>query len=187
MAGRMAKSDGASRARRSARTALAIASLLCLLILLIAAGATGSTLAPRECIDLATARPQITRTEMRDAGVPGVQSMYARVTNLELPEECGLLRIERFMFKVQNPKHRARWVSMQPGFFTFKIGNDGGWDAVYLTASNSGRGLYRCTPGHKATGAEVAIRVIAQDPQTHKPLRKRTYTAPIARIWPHRC
>jgi hypothetical protein len=142
----------------------------------------------QQCVNETVARPQIQHTQMKHAGVPGVQEMYARVINKEVPGDCGeVLRVERFMFKVQDSVHRAHWISLQPGLFTFRVGNDAGTATVYLTVGSQGRGLYKCSKGPKTTGAKVDIKVIAMDTQTNEALAKRLYKAPIRQIFPRRC
>jgi hypothetical protein len=126
---------------------------------------------------------------MRHAGVVGVQNMYARVLSPEVPEECSevVLRAERFLFKVQNAVHRKRWSADRHVFDIFALGNEAGQRPVYVTADDSGQGLYRCTPGPRKTGARVEIRLTAREAETKHPLGSQTYRFPIQRIWPRRC
>jgi hypothetical protein len=143
----------------------------------------------QECISKALARPRVERAEMRHAGVPGVQYMFARVNSPEVPEACAesVLRVERYIFKVQDARHRSHWDPGHWRFNTFETGNEGGADSVYITADNSGKGLYRCSRGALTTGAEVLLRMLAQDPAEHRLLGKRTYAYRISKILPRRC
>jgi hypothetical protein len=145
----------------------------------------------QECLKDALSRPQFQNTQMRRAGIPGVQNMFARVINPEVPAYCAddfnILRIERYKFRVQDAQHRARMVSVRPVWTTFKVGNDGGADPIYVTADNSGRALYECTKGRKTTAAEVDVKIIVKDTETGETLGKQVHEAPIKKISPHRC
>jgi hypothetical protein len=96
-------------------------------------------------------------------------------------------RIQRFIFKVQNPTHRSHWSSGRWAWDTFSADNDARMHPVYVTATDSGQGLYKCTPGPRKTGARLEIKLIAQGAQTNKPLAKQLYRFPLRRILPRRC
>ena len=143
----------------------------------------------QECIAEATARPHIEHAEITHAGTDE-QFAYAHVVLTELPSGCTgqVLRKEKFVFKIQNPLHRARWETAMRLFETFAIGNKGYIAPVYTPWDyTEGPGFYRCTPGPKVTGAKLEIRLVAQDPETHRPLAKKTWATPIHKILPKRC
>ena len=178
----------------SGARAIKAAGVVIVLVLLLSglspgpARAVDANAVSQGCVEAALARPQVEHAEMRHAGLAGVQNLFARVVSPEVPSDCSdVLRVQRFIFKVQDAKHRAHWDPGLRGFTTFAVGNEAAKNAVYATADDSGRGLYKCTPGPRTTGAEVTIRLIAQEVGTHKPLAKRDYKAPIRRIVPKRC
>lgn len=154
--------------------------------------ATTSEVSQQDCVKEAVARPTITKTEMKHTGVSGTQESYAHVETQTVSDDpendpegkdcaaAGVLRVEKFMFKTGG-------VSLEPGFFTFNIGNDAGEYTVYLTVGSKDKGLLECTPGPKKTKAEVDILVAAMDTRSHHAVAKRIYKAPIKKFSPKAC
>lgn len=152
------------------------------------ASGSGAVKLEQECIETAFARPKIEHAEMTHAGIKGEEHMYAQVVSPEVPSECSeyVLRVQKFLFKVQNALHHKHWSSGGWTFNEFAYGNEAGRHYAYVT-DLLGKGLYRCTPGRRKTGVRLELRIIALDPETHKPLAKKTEKFPIRKILPKRC
>lgn len=159
------------------------------------AAAATSTTSQQECARAAVAtQPEVKKTEIRDAGKPGEQDMYAQVFNeaFECGEQFDVVRAERFRFRVGDPKHPGRMITfLFPGYSLLTKSANQGLSIAHQVADKVGKhdneGLYKCSPGPRITPAEFGLKIRAIDPHSGKVLATRVYKTPITKIFPHRC
>jgi hypothetical protein len=153
-----------------------------------------AVISEQQCVNDAVARPEIRNTQIKHAGAPGTQDMYAQIINqaLDCGDEFNVLRTERFRFRVQDAVHRTRWITfLQPGFNLLTKSNERGTSVAHLIAGvvgrNKNQGLYECTEGPETTGAKFDLKMTAKDKMTRETLDTKTYTTQIEKIFPKSC